>query len=73
MFLALPRLARELVAVFVVFAGYIGTTLAFTALYLARMYKNGLQRPNAFINHKGSSLQPPLQVLTETGTWMRAP
>jgi glycosyltransferase involved in cell wall biosynthesis len=56
----LTHSAWFVVGAFVVFASYIGTTLAFTALYLARTYKNGLQRPNAFINHKASSLQPPL-------------
>jgi hypothetical protein len=40
------------------FAGYVGATLAFTALYVARTYKNGLQRPNAFVDH-GRSLLPP--------------
>ena len=42
----------------ILFAGYVGATLAFTALYVARTYKNGLQRPNAFIDH-GRSLLPP--------------
>ena len=35
-----------------------GMTAAFTALYVARSYKNGLQRPNAFIDGKRSILQP---------------
>jgi dolichol-phosphate mannosyltransferase len=41
------------------FAAYLGGTLAFTALYVARTYKNGLQRPNAFIDHARSILQRP--------------
>jgi len=46
------------VAAFVVFAAYVGATAAFTALYVARTYKNGLQRPNAFIDRSRSILQP---------------
>jgi polyisoprenyl-phosphate glycosyltransferase len=46
------------VAAFLVFAAYVGATMAFTALYVARTYKNGLQRPNAFIDHNRSILQP---------------
>lgn len=45
-------------AAFAVFAGYMGGTAAFTALYIARTYKNGLRRPNAFINRKATILQP---------------
>ena len=45
------------VAAFLVFAGYVGATLAFTALYVARTYKNGLHRPNAFIDHSRSIFQ----------------
>jgi polyisoprenyl-phosphate glycosyltransferase len=41
-----------------VFASYVGATVAFIALYVARTYRNGLQRPNAFINHRKSVLQP---------------
>jgi polyisoprenyl-phosphate glycosyltransferase len=43
-----------------IFAAYVGGTIAFTALYVARTYRNGLHRPNAFINHSRSILQPPL-------------
>lgn len=43
------------------FAAYIGATAAFTALYVARTYKNGLQRPNAFIDYSRSIVQPKLQ------------
>jgi polyisoprenyl-phosphate glycosyltransferase len=45
-------------AAFALFAVYIGGTTAFTALYVARTYRNGLQRPNAFIDHSRSILQP---------------
>jgi len=43
-----------------IFSAYAGGTLAFTALYVARTYKNGLHRPNAFINHSKSILQRPV-------------
>jgi dolichol-phosphate mannosyltransferase len=43
---------------FVLFAAYIGGTVAFSALYVARTYRNGLQRPNAFIDRRRSILQP---------------
>jgi polyisoprenyl-phosphate glycosyltransferase len=46
------------VAAFLLFAAYTGTTMAFTAMYVARVYKNGLHRPNAFIDRSGSVLQP---------------
>jgi glycosyltransferase involved in cell wall biosynthesis len=46
------------VAAFLLFAAYIGTTMAFTAMYVARTYKNGLHRPNAFIDRSRSILQP---------------
>jgi glycosyltransferase involved in cell wall biosynthesis len=46
------------VAACLVFAAYIGFTMAFTALYVARSYKNGLHRPNAFIDRKRSIFQP---------------
>ncbi len=39
-------------------AAYLGSTAAFTSLYVARNYKNSLNRPNAYIDHKNSSLQP---------------
>jgi len=41
-----------------VFAAYVGASLAFTALYVARAYKNGLRRPNAIIDRKHSTLPP---------------
>jgi len=49
-----------LLAGLLIFAAYAGGTLAFTALYVARAYKNGLHRPNAFVNHSKSILQRPL-------------
>jgi len=45
----------------VTFAAYIGATAAFTALYVARTYRNGLHRPNAFIDHSKSIIQPKWQ------------
>ena len=45
-------------AAFVLFAAYLGGSAAFIALYVARTYKNGLHRPNAFIDHSRSILQP---------------
>lgn len=39
---------------------YIGGTLSSIALYLARTYKNGLQRPNYFIHKRYSFLQESL-------------
>ncbi|MBA1158174.1 glycosyltransferase family 2 protein [Microvirga mediterraneensis] len=41
-----------------VFAIYVGTALAFVSLYVARSYKNGLQRPSAFINRRDTYLEP---------------
>ena len=46
-------------AAFMLVVTYIGATAAFSALYVARTYKNGLHRPNAFIDHNRSMLQPP--------------
>ncbi|MBU6449183.1 MAG: glycosyltransferase family 2 protein [Rhodospirillales bacterium] len=45
-----------LLAVFMVFAGYLGTAVACIALYVARAYKNGLQRPNAVIDRRTTRL-----------------
>jgi dolichol-phosphate mannosyltransferase len=47
-------------AAFILFATYIGASIAFIALYVARAYKNGLQRPNAIIDRKRSTLPPRL-------------
>jgi len=38
--------------------GYLGGTLAFIALYVARTYKNGLGRPNYLIHRRYTHLQP---------------
>jgi hypothetical protein len=46
------------VAAFLLFAVYTGSTMAFTAMYVARGYTNGLHRPNAFIDRSRSVLQP---------------
>jgi polyisoprenyl-phosphate glycosyltransferase len=46
------------VAAMLLFAAYIGLTLAFMSLYIARSYKNGLSRPNAFIDRRMSRLPP---------------
>ena len=35
---------------------YIGSTLAFASLYVARTYKNGLRRPTAFIRRRDTHL-----------------
>jgi dolichol-phosphate mannosyltransferase len=59
------------VTAFLVFAVYLGATAAFTALYVARTYKNGLHRPNAFIDHARSILQPTASGLS-SGTNVRA-
>jgi glycosyltransferase involved in cell wall biosynthesis len=52
-------------ALFLVTVLYIGATAAFIALYVARSYKNGLQRPNAFIDHTRSVLQTSANMRTE--------
>ena len=44
------------VAAMLLFAAYVGLTLAFMSLYVARSYKNGLFRPNAFIDRRMSRL-----------------
>jgi hypothetical protein len=40
------------------FAAYVGAAAAFTALYVARAYKNSLQRPNAVIDRQRSNPPP---------------
>ena len=40
------------------FCIYVGWSMAFIALYVARTYKNGLRRPNYVINRRFSFLQP---------------
>ncbi len=46
------------IVAFLATAGYLGGTAAATALYVARTYKNGLVRPNAFIDRRASFLPP---------------
>jgi glycosyltransferase involved in cell wall biosynthesis len=43
----------------VIACGYIGFTVAFCALYVARSYKNGLARPNFTMHRRFTHLQPP--------------
>jgi glycosyltransferase involved in cell wall biosynthesis len=40
-----------------IFLIYISFTISFMAIYVARIYKNGLNRPNAFINELNSKRQ----------------
>ena len=46
-----------LVAALLLVAAYLGGSLAFVALYVARTYKNGLRRPNAHVQASMSILQ----------------
>jgi dolichol-phosphate mannosyltransferase len=46
------------VMLLVLICGYFGATAAFIAVYIARIYKNSLGRPNYVIDRKLSSLQP---------------
>jgi dolichol-phosphate mannosyltransferase len=48
-------------ASFLLFAAYIGSAIAFTALYVARAYKNGLQRPSAIIDRRRTLLPDRVQ------------
>jgi polyisoprenyl-phosphate glycosyltransferase len=50
------RSAWYLLTAAILFTAYVGGTLAFTALYVARTYKNGLHRPNAFVDYGRSEL-----------------
>lgn len=45
-------------ATFLVAIAFIGTSISFVALYVARTYKNSLARPNAHIQHNLSRLPP---------------
>jgi len=45
-------------AALILFAVYVGSAIAFIALYVARAYKNGLQRPNAVIDRRTSRVPP---------------
>lgn len=47
-----------LLAAVLLTCAYLGGSIAFIALYLARTYKNGLGRPNFAIHHRYSFLQP---------------
>jgi polyisoprenyl-phosphate glycosyltransferase len=47
-----------MVAAALAFAAYVGGTLSAIALYVARTYRNGLHRPNAFVVQRMSVLQP---------------
>jgi polyisoprenyl-phosphate glycosyltransferase len=42
----------------VLFALYVGTAVSFMAIYIARIYKNTLGRPNYYIDRRSSQLQP---------------
>lgn len=46
-----------LVAAFAAFTLYVGSTISFIAIYVARIYKNTLGRPNSIIDRKTSKLQ----------------
>ncbi|MGA8615099.1 MAG: glycosyltransferase [Xanthobacteraceae bacterium] len=54
------------VAAMLLFAAYVGLTLAFMSLYVARSYKNSLSRPNAFIDRRMSRLPPKERSAAET-------
>jgi len=56
-----------------IFAAYVCGTIAFTALYVARTYKNSLHRPNAFIDHSRSVLQRPPEARGEPASADRRP
>lgn len=45
-------------ALLVIGFGFVGMTLSFVSIYIARIYKNGLQRPNFVIDRKRSFTQP---------------
>ncbi len=47
-----------LLAMGLVACAYLGGTAAFTALYVARTYKNGLDRPNYIMHRRYTHLQP---------------
>ena len=52
----------DAVTAFLLAASYVAATSAATALYVARTYKNGLIRPNAFIDHSRSILPHPVGI-----------
>jgi hypothetical protein len=41
----------------ILFAAYVGATLAFVSLYVARTHKDGLARPNALIDRRNTYAQ----------------
>ncbi|HWI13392.1 MAG TPA: glycosyltransferase family 2 protein [Burkholderiales bacterium] len=45
-------------SIMVLFALYVGTAVSFMAIYIARIYKNTLGRPNYYIDRRSSRLQP---------------
>ena len=45
-------------SIMVLFALYVGTAVSFMAIYIARIYKNTLGRPNCYIDRRNSRLQP---------------
>ena len=45
-------------ATFLTTASFLGASVAFASLYVARTYKNGLARPNAHVQHELSLLPP---------------
>jgi dolichol-phosphate mannosyltransferase len=47
----------------VLVAAYLGSSISFIALYLARTYKNGLRRPNSYIHLGNSVLQDDIHCL----------
>ena len=47
----------HLAAIAVVTAAYLGSSVSFIAMYVARTYKNGLRRPNSYVHEELSSRQ----------------
>jgi dolichol-phosphate mannosyltransferase len=45
------------VAGIILLAAYLGASISFVALYVARTYKNGLRRPNSYIQASHSVFQ----------------
>ncbi|HEX3914557.1 MAG TPA: glycosyltransferase family 2 protein [Steroidobacteraceae bacterium] len=52
------------VAGIILLAAYLGASISFVALYVARTYKNGLRRPNSHIHLSNSALQ------SDDPTWL---
>src|SRR5262249_36953123 len=51
-------------ALILIVGGYIGWTVAIVAIYVARVYKDTLGRPNFFIDEKVTALAPELRTST---------